>query len=296
VDSKRETLFYEVKPHVWRIEEDGQMFSVKRYKNQATAEKVRKLHDQLLAVRFPYIAPLSEKGTGHLVIQTWLTDTSPVNFADPDERRASLNTLDALHATRDVIDWGAVGYLPRFRLLNKWENRLQRFRHNELLVKSYIGSRAFDLFQTYGEQALEVLRAVGPDTGPMTVLHGDVVHHNLLAAEDGTVYLIDFDLAAAGSPSIEVALWMHRVLPHVDYDAAALCRELPRLGRLSDEGIAMLTYPNEVLREWNYFTSLPDAGRRRIAAHLTRYSEQALESWQSLCDFSQAELARRNAY
>lgn len=271
------------------------MFSVKRYKDQMTAEKVRKLHDQLLAVKFPHIAPLSEKGTGHLVIQPWLSDTKPVNFGDPDDRRASLHTLDALHETRDVIDWGAVGYLPRFRLLNKWENRLQRFRHNELLIRSYIGSHAFDRFLAYGEQALDVLRAVKPDDSPVTVLHGDVVHHNLLASEDGSVYLIDFDLAAAGSPSVEIALWMHRVLPHIDYDAESLCSELPRLRLLSDQGIAMLRYPNEVFREWNYFAGLPDTGRRRISRHLTQYSAQALENWQNLCDFSQAELDRRSA-
>ncbi|GKV68766.1 hypothetical protein NCCP2716_12640 [Sporosarcina sp. NCCP-2716] len=295
MDRKRETLFYEVKPHVWRIEEDGQMFAVKRYKNQMTADKVRKLHDQLLAVEFPFIAPLSEKGTGHLVIQPWLTDTKPVDFAAPDGRRASLDTLDALHATRDVIDWEAAGYLPRFRLLNKWEHRLQRFRHNEQLVTPYIGSSAFEQFLTYGERALDVLKAVGPDDGPMTVLHGDVVHHNLLAAEDGTVYLIDFDLAAAGSPSVEIALWMHRVLPHVGYDAEALCSELPRLRQLSDVGIAMLRYPNEVLREWNYFAGLPDMGRRQIAGHLTRYTKQALGSWERLCEFSENELDRRSA-
>ncbi|WP_052461753.1 phosphotransferase [Sporosarcina koreensis] len=290
---KRETLFFEVKPHVWRLEEEGQSFAVKRYKDSKGAGKVRKLHNQLQAVGFPYIAPLTDKGTDHLIIQPWLSGTRPVDYASITDRRASLRSLDALHATREVIDWNSVTYLPRFNLHRKWVRRLERFRQQEELIAGHIGTSAFSDICLYAEEALLRLEGVSEKEEVPTILHGDVVHHNLLAADDGTVYLIDFDLAAVGSASAEIALWLHRVLPHMAYDGEQLFRELPRLQELSEEALIMLQYPNEVMREWLYFAGLPDPGRHRIRNHLVQFTKQGLHAWPGLCRFSDSQLQRK---
>ena len=39
-----------------------------------------------------------------------------------------------------------------------------------------------------------------------------------LRDKDGFIRFIDFDLACTGPAGTEIALWIHRVLPQIDYD------------------------------------------------------------------------------
>ena len=79
-----------------------------------------------------------------------------------------------------------------------------------------------------------------------TLLHGDVVHHNILRDKYGIIRFIDFDLTCTGPPGTEIALWIHRVLPQIDYDIEFLINEQPSLRNLDDCSKTLLLYPNEV--------------------------------------------------
>ncbi|WP_432355759.1 phosphotransferase [Sporosarcina sp. A2] len=268
------------------MQENEEDYAVKRFSDIRDAEKIRALHDQLQAIQYPYCLPVTKKGNAHIVIQPWLTDSVPVNFSKKEERTASLTTLVALHETEVFVDWESLPFLKPYALLDKWRWRLYRFRSHRDQIEKFLGSETCDEIEQYAEHALMILQTASVRAIPNTLLHGDVVHHNLLKTPDGSVYLIDFDLACTGHPDIEIGLWLHRVLPKVDYDAMLLFSEQPRLQELGEQPIAMLQYPNELLREWSYLATLPEARQNRLADHLLPFTERALNSWPELCRFS----------
>ncbi len=292
---KVEKKFSRIKENVWRLEENGNEYSVKRYADVRDAIKIRNLHELLQTVDFPYCAPISEKGNEHIVVQPWVTDGIPVDFSKQSDRRASLKTLGALHETEAFVKWESLPFLKPYALLDKWNWRLERFRNNRQTIVSYLGENVVDQLELYSEQALACLRTAPAREVPNTLLHGDVVHHNLLKTAEGTVTLIDFDLACTGHPDVEIALWLHRVLQKVDYNAALLFNEEPRLQVLGQQAIAMLQYPNEMLREWSYLTTLPEERRVLLAQQLIPFTEQALHRWPELCRFSN-NLLEHNRY
>ncbi|REB07193.1 hypothetical protein DVB69_10090 [Sporosarcina sp. BI001-red] len=275
-----------IKENVWRLEEDGKEYSVKRYADVRDAIKIREIHELLQTVGYPFCTPITTKGNAHIVVQPWITDAIPVNFTKQSDRRASLKALDALHETESVVDWESLPFLKTYALLDKWSWRLKRFLGNRPTIVSYLGEDAVDQIERYSEQALARLLTSTARDVPHTLLHGDVVHHNLLKNTEGTVNLIDFDLACTGHPDVEIALWLHRVLPKVDYNAPLLFNEEPRLQVLGQQPIAMLQYPNEVLREWSYLTTLPEERQQILAQQLIPFTELALTRWPQLCRFS----------
>lgn len=275
------------------MEEEGIHYSVKRYVDVRDAIKIRKIHELLQTVEFPFCTAVSTKGNAHIVVQPWIMDASPVDFTDKSDRRASLTALDALHETEAIVDWKSLPFLKTYSLLDKWSWRLARFRNNRQIIASHLGHDACDLIEWYSEHALERLRIVPAQDSVHTLLHGDVVHHNLLKTPEGSVKLIDFDLACTGPPDVEIALWLHRVLPKVDYNAGELFEQEPRLQALGQQAIAMLQYPNEVLREWSYLTTLSEERQQMLAQQLIPFTERALMRWQDLCRFSN-DLLERN--
>lgn len=292
---KVEKKFSRIKENVWRLEEEGSEYSVKRYSDVRDAIKIRNVHELLKTVNFPYCVPISAKGNEHIVVQPWLMESLPADFSKQSDRRASLTTLEALHDTEKVVDWESLPFLKPYTLLDKWNWRLDRFRSNRKTIVSYLGDAVVDQLEEYSEKALACLRTAPAREVNNTLLHGDVVHHNLLKTSEGTVTLIDFDLACTGHPDVEIALWLHRVLPKVDYDAALLFEQEPRLQVLGQQAIAMLQYPNEMLREWSYLTTLPEERRVLLAKQLIPFTENALQRWPELCRFSN-NLLKHNRY
>ncbi|WP_317935168.1 phosphotransferase [Sporosarcina aquimarina] len=278
--------FSRIKPNVWMLEEDGEKFSVKRYTDPFEARKIREVHERLEMASYPFTVPVTKKGNDLIVVQPWLENAQSVDFSKQADRRASIVALEALHATQTVVKWEDVTFLRRYPLLDKWEMRLERFQNNLPIIENYLQKDAIQLIEWYSEQALNRLQTASAREVPHTILHGDVVHHNLLKTEEGTVFLIDFDLACVGNPDIEIGLWLHRVLPNVGYNAAGLFSEEPRLQVLGPQAIAMMQYPNELLREWSYLATLPLAQQHSMANHLNSFTERALQSWDELCYFS----------
>ena len=276
-----------IKKNVWRLEEGGEQFAVKRYAEPCDALKIRTIHQQLEAVNYPYLASLSAKGNDRIVIHKWVTGARSADFTKTEDREASLKALDALHATNKVIDWQSQPFLQSVSLVDKWTWRLARFRRHRELLSTYLDLYSMNQLEYMSEQALNLLQTIQPDDDtPHTVLHGDVVHHNLLKTDDGTIFLIDFDLACFGHPDTEIALWMHRVLPNIGYQVGQLVNENPRLKSLSQEAVAMLQYPNEVLREWSHWAALPEGQQRVLGNHLVDFTKQALYNWPDVCRFS----------
>ncbi len=271
-----------IKDNVWKLEKDGKRFSVKRYHSISTALKVRHIHDALRSISFPHSVHVEPEEDKLTFIQPWLDGAKAVNFKKRADRTDSLAALHALHETHAQIDWHASPYLHPYPLITKWEDRIVRFRDISGACEAYIGKGRVDEILFYALNAISAVKRTYKDSLNGTLLHGDVVHHNILRDSDGRIRFIDFDLACMGPEGTEIALWIHRVLPQIDYDIDFLFDEQPSLQKLDHASKTLLLFPNELLREWLHLFTLSPSGREKQAKQLIPFTESALSHWPKL--------------
>ncbi|PIC64594.1 hypothetical protein CSV79_05475 [Sporosarcina sp. P13] len=274
--------FTKIKQNVWKMESGGAVYSVKKYASLAQAVKVRQVHQVLSAHDFPHIVPVLEKQDPLLLMQPWLEGARAVNFKRRIDRIDSFKALQALHDTKSHIDWSAVSCLPYYHMLEKWDVRLAKFSELQEMCEQFLPLRLIEELLVYGQDALKICKKQAPPVNSLTLLHGDVVHHNILRDALGQIRFIDFDLACLGTAEDERVLWMHRVLPQISYNSVFLMGEHPDLQTLSNQSLAKLLYPNEVLREWLHLLSLPVAQQQRMVNKLLQFTETALSHWPRL--------------
>ncbi|MFJ7933547.1 phosphotransferase [Sporosarcina sp. NPDC096371] len=271
-----------IKENVWKLDKDGDHFSVKQYRSNSTAIKVKHIHETLQSMSFPHIVPVVSVEDHLLFIQPWLDGAKAVNFKKRADRTDSLAALHALHETHSQIDWHASPYLHSYPLIMKWEDRIVRFREISGACEAYIGKGRVDEIIFYALNAISIVKRTYKDQLNGTLLHGDVVHHNIFRDTDGVIRFIDFDLACTGPAGTEIALWIHRVLPQIGYDIDFLFDEQPSLQKLDRASKTLLLFPNELLREWLHFFMLSPSARERQAKQLIPFTESALSHWPKL--------------
>ncbi|MBY0222556.1 phosphotransferase [Sporosarcina aquimarina] len=277
-----EQRFTKIKKNVWKMEAGGRVYSVKKYASLAQAVKVRQLHQLLNVHHFPHIVSVLEEKDPLLIMQPWLEGAKAVNFKRRIDRIDSFNALQALHDTNSYIDWPSMSFLPHYHMLEKWEVRLARFMELREICQQFLSPKMYEELLVYGKEALKISKKQPSPNNSLTLLHGDVVHHNILRDGSGLIRFIDFDLACLGAEEDELVLWMHRVLPQVTYNPSFLMGEHPALQHLSNQALAKLLYPNEVLREWLHLLSLPAAQQQRMVSKLLLFTETALSQWPRL--------------
>ena len=271
-----------IKENVWKLEKGGNHFSVKRYHSLSVASKVQKIHSALQSVGFPHIVQVIDAEDPLTFIQPWLEGAKAVNFKKRVDRTDSLYALHALHETKTQIDWHASTYLHPYPLIAKWEDRIGRFQEISGACEAYIGKGRVDEILYYAVNAMNAVKKNYQDRLDGTLLHGDVVHHNIFRDKNGIIRFLDFDLACLGPQGTEIALWVHRVLPQIDYDIDFLFDEQPSLQKLDRASKTMLLFPNEMLREWLYLFTLSPSSRERQAKRLIPFTESALLHWPKL--------------
>ncbi|WP_160117619.1 phosphotransferase [Filibacter tadaridae] len=248
----------------------------------ATAMKVQSIHNALSSVSYPNIVPVESAEDDLIFIQPWLEGSKAVNFKKRADRTDSLAALHALHDTKERIDWHTSTYLHPYPLLAKWEERIVRFREIMGACEVYIGKGRVEEIMFYALHAFSLVKKNYKDSLDGTLLHGDVVHHNILRGPDGLIRFIDFDLASTGPAGTEIALWIHRVLPQIEYDIEFLMDEQPSLKKLDLSSSTLLLFPNELLREWLHFFTLSATSKEKQAKLLIPFTESALLHWPKL--------------
>jgi len=272
----------QIKSNIWKKETSQGTLFIKKYDNLKVAEKVNAIHKQLEDIKFPYVIPLVKTKDEDLVVQYWQHGSFSADFSKESHRKQSFKILKALHDTSDKIDWNNQEVFPRQQLYQKWNSRLERFLINEKELRPLLQHAYYDII-LYASRVLKQMRKQKHKiNGKLTLLHGDVVHHNFLICKDKKMKLIDFDLATVGDSSEEMLLWMHRVLPTIDYDLEKLLNENPLLFNLCLPKINYLQYPNELLREWLYVLQLGKYEREAFLDYLMPFTEKALSHWPDL--------------
>lgn len=271
----------QIKSNIWKQETPNDTLFIKKYENEIIAEKVKFIHDQLEAIEFPYVIPLIKTKEPNLIVQNWQHRSYSADFSNIHNRKQALKILKSLHETKNVIDWQNKPIIPRQNLLNKWTARLERFKSHEKEIVPYLQHAYYDITQ-YAERLLRKMRKqVEINFSNLTLLHGDVVHHNFLITRNG-MQLIDFDLSVVGDPADELILWLHRALPTVNYDLQALLNENQYLKDTCRHKLHYLQFPNELMREWLYFLQIGDLEKEAFLDYLMPFTEKALRHWPEL--------------
>ncbi len=274
------TYTKQIKKNVWKWKNENGVYSVKKYASIEQAEKIRYIHHELQRIEEPFVLPIIPSSQEDFVIQPWFKSSRTVSYRDIKDRTEVYSILNRLHNTASIIDWKESEYLQPFNLVNKWHGRLLRIKDIINFIEGHMGHLQTRSLLLYGEIALANIQPF--DNREQTILHGDVVHHNFLS--NGTTYkIIDFDLAVLGPREMEYILWIHRVLPELDYQVDQLLNEFPVLEEIIVNYKEAVMYPNEIFREWLYAYALPEERKKKFIDQLIPYTNKALTNWPKLC-------------
>ena len=269
-----------IKENCWKWDSTDGSFFVKYYRDLDVAEKVRYIHQKLAIVGFPYSIPLQVNKDRHVIIQPWIEGARSADYDVKEDRIQMVDCLQALHDTKQFIQWDADRMLPRHALMSKWTNRLQRFIQREEELRPVLGQDYTEIVEM-SYKALKMIRKLPVPVEKHTLLHGDVVHHNIMLRDGEEGLLIDFDLASLGVPSDEMILWLQRALPNSDYNLKKLTAEHPYLA-ITKPKLPYLLYPNEVLREALFMLQVHEEQLEQFYEFLLPFAKQAISSWPNL--------------
>lgn len=272
----------EVKSNIWKYKYRSNYYFVKRSKQLEVAKKVKLIHQKLARIEPSLTLPLVPSEDEQLIVQLWQEGSRSADFSKKRDREQALNLLITLHDTYKKVAWHHTPGLQQHSQLLKWQMRFMRFKNRRNELRVFLTKEEVEQILHYSEKALQLIEMENVEENELTLLHGDVVHHNFLWCTDGQLRFIDFDLAHLGEADDEYILWLHRVLPTVDYDVGKLFTELPQLERLDKRKLHRLKFPNELLREWLYVIDLSLDQQMLFLDYLLPFTKQALTYWPKL--------------
>lgn len=261
-------------------------YFVKTYEDRSVLNKVVLIDKQLKKVSFPHFVPI-ELYSETKIMQRWLEPNRPANYALQSDREEIFQLLTKVHALNEQIAWNKFAELPTLTLKKKWRERIKNFIEQRHLIKTIIPNQ----YEEIKQQAIATYKKVEKDNvAPLTLCHGDVVHHNFLKV-DNEWKIIDFDLAYVGHAEDEMIHWMMRVLPFMQYDLIRLVEEIPSLLELQHK-FHYLLFPNEIMREALFYRKLSKLEQKSFLPFFQPFVEEAMHYRQQL--MQQIETISRN--
>ena len=251
-------------------------YFVKTYDERSILNKVVLIDEQFKKVSFPHFVPI-ELYNETKIMQKWLEPNRPANYAVQSDRIQIYEMLTSLHALNEQIAWNQFTEIPTLTLKKKWRERIKNFIEQRHIIKLIIP----DYFDDIKTQAIATYKKIEKNSvAPMTLCHGDVVHHNFLKV-DNEWKIIDFDLAYLGNAEDELIHWMMRVLPFMEYDLKTLVEEIPSLLDFQHK-FHYLLFPNEIMREALFYRKLSRLEQKSFLRFFQPFVEEAMHNRQKL--------------
>jgi hypothetical protein len=179
---------------------------------------------------------------------------SDFSFQSQKNRLEGLVLLKHFHKVTSSFEVRYRTLLPKGRLIEKWQERLNIFSGNFAVLDYFINKPFILEMLSWANWALNGMESNRSyfNNEPYVILHGDVAHHNFLRDTKGRLYLIDFDLVNIGPASFDYIQYANRILPFIDWSLEKLTSHPPFRHYLKDDAfLYALAYPADIFREWN---------------------------------------------
>ena len=251
-------------------------YFVKTFEERSILNKVVLLDEQFKKVSFPYFVPI-ELYNETKIMQNWLEPNRPANYSLQSDRAQIYELLTALHALNEQIAWNKFTEIPTLTLKKKWRERIKNFIEQRHMIEMIIPNYYDDI----KKEAIATYKKIEENSvAPLTLCHGDVVHHNFLKVGNEWK-IIDFDLAYLGLAEDELIHWMMRVLPFMEYDLESLVKEIPSLLDFRHK-FHYLLFPNEIMREALFYRKLSKMEQKSFITFFQPFVEEAMYYRQKL--------------
>jgi len=173
------------------------------------------------------------------------------SFSSQTSRQEGLLLLEDFHETTRKF-YKSIP-VKRFDQLDKWKERFEEFEENVGVVKKYVSRDVIQTWLKWGKRSLKGLQRYENDLykEPPCVVHGDVAHHNFFYKNDGTLYLIDFDLISISPPLIDYLQYCNRIMPNVSGTSELWSYDQLKKYKNNQAFLYALLFPTDIFREWN---------------------------------------------
>ncbi|MBT2688073.1 phosphotransferase [Bacillus sp. ISL-47] len=170
------------------------------------------------------------------------------------DRLEGLDLLQTFHDTSEKLVPRYQTVLPTFRQADKWRERASLFLNNLPVIRYFVQKEIINELLSWADWSLKGIEEEAWlfKSGKQVILHGDVAHHNFLRAKNKTIYLLDFDLIAKGTPHSDYLQYANRILPFMKWSFEDLLR-FPIIKKYMEETgfLYALAFPTDIFREWN---------------------------------------------
>lgn len=170
------------------------------------------------------------------------------------DRLKGLELLKKFHDTTEKLVSRYRTVVPAYRQADKWRERATLFLNNLPVVRYFVQKEIINELLAWADWSLRGIEEEAWlfQSGRQVILHGDVAHHNFLRAKDQSLYLLDFDLVAIGSPHSDYLQYANRILPFMNWSFEELKKYPIFKYSLEEKGfLHALAYPTDIFREWN---------------------------------------------
>ncbi|UOY94141.1 aminoglycoside phosphotransferase family protein [Ectobacillus sp. JY-23] len=256
----------QLKTFVYMVYTEEHIYIVKGYKEIYKVHQQSLLLSELQQVGFSQttcIRPFASNvlympfSDVYWLVMDYISHTELFTLAQKENRFAGLQVLTKYHQYAKLLPQHIRSMVPKLDWLVKWEKRLRTFFHSRDEISRYVGSEIVSDILGWAYTALRALYMEDIRRLPSCVLHGDVVAHNFIKAEQ--VYLIDFDCVSYGPCMYDYIKYFHAIMPDLSWDYEAICEEYTEYPFMNIKVFLLgLIFPGDLLREWQYFILLPE--------------------------------------
>ncbi|MGM7636544.1 phosphotransferase [Bacillus sp. Hm123] len=252
---ERIEAIHPVKNGKWRVCTDKNYWFLKQYTTEKQFRKQWEITEKLLAAKFYSIIPFHPSSPfiverNIFALMPFIPSASRVyTFQTKEERAKALRLLRSFHVqTAEFVD--KLDRVFSLDQLTRWQQRLDFFKGSLPQLQHCFPKSCLIRYIEMGEWSLHQLVKRSERKRDSVIIHGDVVAHNFLQANNGPLFLIDFDLAARAPAMYDYLQFVHRVLPMVDWDLDQIMEdEVLTEFKGEEEFYLHLLFPTDVFRE-----------------------------------------------
>ncbi|MBO9130487.1 phosphotransferase [Bacillus sp. 165] len=273
-----------IKPHVFTITTKEKKKVIKGYSSIVSLQK--QLHFLHTLKRtgflstsypdsFPSGASYIEVNNRYWLITDYIEHLQPFDFSSRSNRLQAILLLEQYHLYAFQMPPFVSPYITNFNWYEKWSSRVQRILKFRKEAERYIGEQMVADILAWSFFALEKLRNIGKnELFPLSFIHGDIIDHNFVQSNKG-LYIIDFDCVSIGPVAYDYVKYCQCILPFINWSYDALYEHPPLIPFLKKPWFLLaLLLPNDLLREWSYFLSLPEEEKVKFEKNLVTFTNK----------------------